>query len=80
MTEEVTQEVQEEATAAPGLGLNDLVFLLNTIDVCSARGAFRGNELTNVGQIRDKLDAFVRANMPAEDQPEEDAADAEQSE
>lgn len=72
MTEEVKQE-------APALGINDLAFLLNIIDVCTQRGAFRGSELTNVGTVRDKLEAFVKANTKA-DEPTEDTNDADQSE
>ena len=72
MTEEVKQE-------APALGINDLAFLLNIIDVCTQRGAFRGSELTNVGTVRDKLEAFVKANTKA-DEPTEDTDDADQSE
>lgn len=72
MTEEVKQE-------APALGISDLAFLLNIIDVCTQRGAFRGSELTNVGTVRDKLEAFVKANTKA-DEPTEDTDDADQSE
>jgi len=73
MTEEVTQEQQ-----APALGMADLAFLLNIIDVCTTRGAFKGSELTNVGNVRDKLEAFVKANSKSQDDTEEDATDAEQ--
>lgn len=72
MTEEVKQE-------APALGISDLAFLLNIIDVCTQRGAFRGGELTNVGTVRDKLEAFVKANTKA-DEPTEDTDDADQPE
>jgi hypothetical protein len=73
MTEEVTQ-------AVPTLGVGDLQFALQLIDVCTQRGAFKGGELTNVGQLRDKLAAFVAANTPKQDESEEDNADAVESE
>lgn len=71
MTEEVKQE-------NPGLGVGDLQFMLQLIDVCTQRGAFKGSELTNVGQLRDKLAAFVAANTPESTESEEGDADAEQ--
>jgi len=33
---------------------------LNVIDVASSRGAFRANELTNVGGVADKLTKFLQ--------------------
>ena len=72
MSEEnnVTPEATE--TAAVQLGLNDLQATIQIIDVASTRGAFRGEELTSVGGVRDRIGAFLEANKPAE--PEGDAA------
>jgi hypothetical protein len=68
MTEEVKQEeAAVEAPAAPGLNINDLAFMLKMIDVVTERGGFRGGELANVGTIRNKLETFLRANVPAEE-------------
>jgi len=55
-----------EAPAAPQLSISDLQALLNVIDVASSRGAFRANELTNVGSVADKLTKFL--NHVAEQQ------------
>jgi len=73
MSEEnnVTPEATE--TAAVQLGLNDLQATIQIIDVASTRGAFRGEELTSVGGVRDRINAFLEANKPAE--PEGDAAE-----
>ena len=49
-----------EAPAAPQLSISDLQALLNVIDVASSRGAFRANELTNVGSVADKLTKFLK--------------------
>lgn len=46
------------------ISLNDFVIAVNIIDVCSQRGAFKGDELASVGQLRDKFAAFVKANTP----------------
>lgn len=46
--------------------INDIIMMVNIIDACSERGAFKGNELASVGTLRDKLANFVRENQPAE--------------
>lgn len=74
----MTEEVKQETPSVPSLGIGDLAFLLNLIDVCTQRGAFKGGELTNVGTVRDKLEAFVKANTP-EQPAEEGDADAVES-
>jgi len=43
-----------------GIQISDLQTILNIIDLASSRGAFRANELTQVGQIADKLGTFLR--------------------
>jgi hypothetical protein len=48
------------------ISLNDFVMTVNIIDACSQRGAFKGDELATVGQLRDKFAAFVKANAPQE--------------
>jgi hypothetical protein len=49
---------------APQLNLNDFVTVVNVIDVCTERGAFKGNELLAVGTVRERFSAFVKANTP----------------
>lgn len=73
--EQAQQPATQEATAtaapgtaaapqaeaqAPQLSIADLQALLNVIDVASSRGAFRANELTNVGGVADKLTKFLQ--------------------
>jgi hypothetical protein len=56
--EEQTVETQE--TGVPeSISLQDLQVLLQIVDLASSRGAFRGAELTQVGTIFDKLNAFL---------------------
>ena len=66
MTEEAVAEQitnAEEAVESPqadtSISLNDLQVLANIVDLASQRGAFRGNELTQVGAVFDKLNAFL---------------------
>ena len=60
----------------PQLSLNDFALVVNIIDTCTERGAFKGNELAPVGQLREKFVAFIKANTPdqeAEDTTAEEA-------
>lgn len=50
----------------PQLSLNDFALVVNIIDACTERGAFKGNELAPVGQLREKFVAFIKANSPEE--------------
>ena len=60
MTEETqapaTEETQEQA---PGLSLNDISAAVQIIDVASARGAIRGEEMLPVGTVRSRFMAFL---------------------
>lgn len=50
------------------LTLNDFALVVNIIDACTERGAFKGNELASIGQIREKFVAFIKANTPEGEQ------------
>ena len=56
-------------TSKPTIDINDLVSVVQLIDVCSTRGAFRGEELSMIGGLRTKLAEIVKANQPAPDAP-----------
>jgi len=43
--------------------VQDLAGLVSIIDVCSQRGAFRGEELSGVGRVRESLLAEVQAQQ-----------------
>jgi hypothetical protein len=38
--------------------------MVRIIDACTKRGAFEGGELLVIGQLREKIDAIVKANTP----------------
>jgi hypothetical protein len=89
MTEVTTQEQQPSevpqnapaATTQPtGIQISDLQTILTIIDLASSRGAFRAQELTQVGAIADKLNAFlseIAAQGKAEaEKKKEDSAEA----
>jgi len=61
------------------ISLNDLILAVNIIDTCTERGSFKGNELQPVGNLREKLVRFIRANSP-ETKKEENTEDLDASE
>lgn len=88
-TEIVEEAVAPEAEApqgdqGPALSLEELNMLMQVVDLAVQRGAFRGNEMSQVGAVYDKLNAFLgavaQANQPAEGEApvEEEAAPEEE--
>jgi hypothetical protein len=77
--EEVDAPVLEQTEKAvpDSISLNDLQVLLQIVDLASQRGAFRGAELTQVGAIFDKLNAFL--TFIAEQQKARDEATEEEA-
>ena len=54
-------------TPAPAsLTLGDLQAVVSLIDIVSARGAFKGPELTAVGTLRDTFERFLKSHTPPE--------------
>jgi hypothetical protein len=64
------------------LTINDLATLRNIVDLASTRGAFRANELQEVGEIYNRLNQFVEASIAAareqQSQSDTDSASTEQ--
>ena len=62
---EVEEQIAPEVPAEEGqqvpesIGLNDLQLLAQIVDLATQRGAFRGNELSQVGGVYDKLSNFL---------------------
>ena len=87
MTEVNDKQVSTDAPAEmptssqqpTGIQIADLQTILNIIDLASSRGAFRANELTQVGSVADKLGAFLRtlAEQEKAKQEAEGSAEAE---
>ena len=46
------------------LTIQDLAGVVSIIDVCSARGAFKGEELAGVGRLRETFLAEVKEQQP----------------
>ena len=62
------------------LTVQDLAGLVSIIDVVSQRGAFRGEELSGVGQMRERLVAEVQEQGQEVPKPVAEEASAEESE
>jgi len=60
MTEQTAQPT-DTATEANQLTLNDLAAMKSIIDIASARGAFKPNEMMVVGQTYNKLNTFLES-------------------
>ena len=67
---EAPAEAQPQAQEQQGaeLTVQDLTALKSIIDVASQRGAFKPNEMMTIGQVYNKLDAFLGA--VAQQQPQ----------
>ena len=58
-----TNTTTETVAEAPvTFGIQDLVFTMSVYEACAQRGAFRADELSNVGAVYDRLRAFLVAN------------------
>jgi hypothetical protein len=65
MNEENQQTVENTTqSAAPQLSIQDLQNLRAVIDLAVRRGAFGASEVSSVGQVFDRLNAFLIAVAP----------------
>jgi hypothetical protein len=71
---EATTETTAPAAENPGLSLSDIKGCVSIIDIVTKRGAFEGPELAEVGAVRNRLDAFLKAAAAAQ-APAEGAAE-----
>lgn len=58
-TQETTETTEATKSETLDLNINDLGTMKNIIDIASARGAFKPNEMVVVGQTYNKLVAFL---------------------
>jgi len=78
MSDENKTEAQKPATEtapAPDLTVQDLTAMKSIIDVASSRGAFKPNEMTTVGTVYSKLEAFLNA-VQAQQEAQAEAQEA----
>jgi len=67
-----------EQDNTPRISLSDMALMVSIIDICSSRGAFKGEEMLEVGQLRSKLVAFVdhAQKQPSEQTENDDGQDS----
>lgn len=64
MSEE-TQQTQQ--TEQPNVSIGDIMILKQVVEVATARGALRANELSQVGVVYDRVNAWLDSVMPPEE-------------
>ena len=72
------EQVLDSGNAPESIGLNELAVLAQIVDLATQRGAFRANELTQVGQVYDKLNAFlsfIKEQQEAQAEASEESAE-----
>jgi len=69
--EEMAASVEQQQGA--DLSVQDLQALKTIIDVASSRGAFKPNEMVQIGQTYNKLDSFLAAVAAQQPQSPEGA-------
>jgi hypothetical protein len=74
MTETTTQT---EAPAPVGLTIQDLTLMLQVLQVCTSRSAFKADELTAVGGLYDRLFKFLESAGAITKTPPAEAAPTE---
>jgi len=82
MSDENKTEAQPapEQAPAPDLTVQDLTAMKTIIDVASSRGAFKPNEMTTVGTVYSKLEAFLGAVAAQQEAQAEAQKEAPQGE
>jgi|TARA_B100001094_G_scaffold252843_1_gene250990 hypothetical protein len=69
-TETPVADAATEGQAPADLSVQDLQALKMIIDVASSRGAFKPNEMVQIGQTYNKLDGFLAAVAAQQPSPE----------
>jgi hypothetical protein len=70
----MTETTEIEAPAA-SITIQEIGFLLQIVETCSQRGAFRAEELSSVGAVYDKVRGFLAANTPQPETPPEEGTE-----
>jgi hypothetical protein len=68
--EQAPVEAAPQQDQQPSLNLQDLILVAQIIQICSARGAFKADEMANVGNLYTKLVAFLQSTGALTPAPE----------
>jgi len=61
MSEEDTQSIQNQEPVKPSITLQDIASVVEIMRVVTDRGVWKVSELSSVGQVYDRLVAFLEA-------------------
>lgn len=77
MSENTEGVTSSDASKNPNLNIADLVNVLQVFRTCAQRGAFRADEMSSVGGLYDRLQAFLVATgaVKIEEEPAEPMAE-----
>lgn len=78
MSDELQQNPEAQQQPAAQLQISDLLLTAQVIQLTTQRGAFRADELTQVGGLYDRIVAFLQASgalAPAGETPAEGSAE-----
>ena len=80
ISEEFSNEPAEQTAPGPveSITLKELDQIAQIIDLASQRGAFRGGEMSTVGQLYDKLATFLN-NVKEQQEAAKAAAESEEA-
>lgn len=59
MSDVSSEDAQSTEAKKPSINLTDIVQCVEVLRVCTERGVWRANELSGVGQLYDRLTAFL---------------------
>lgn len=62
MSEVTSQPTPETPQSAPGLSIQDLLLVVQTLQIVSQRGAVKAEEMETVGGLYSRLVAFLEAS------------------
>ena len=77
---ETTETISTEQTQAPNLQLQDLLLVVQTLQAVTQRGAFRAEEMSNIGGLYDRLVNFLVASGAIKPKDQTETAEQTQGE
>ena len=60
----------KKQAASVEVSLTDLAVAVQIIDLASEKGLFKGGDLKPVGEVRERLIAYIKENAPVEETTE----------
>ena len=65
-----TPEAEDKYAVVPAMTLQDFVTMTALIDLGTERGAWKGNEILEIGALRLRIEAFLAKNLSPETEAE----------